>query len=53
MKFHTEYLTFHTKKHRTYVHITAQIDAIVGKSGIKEGMVPGIGYAYHRRGIRE
>jgi secondary thiamine-phosphate synthase enzyme len=39
MKFHTEYLTFHTKKHRTYVHLTPQIESIVGKSGIKEGMV--------------
>ena len=39
MKFHTEYLTFHTRKHRTYVHITPQIETIVGKSGIKEGMV--------------
>src|SRR5438067_5409033 len=39
MKFHTEYLTFHTKIHRTYDHITPQIEAIVGKSGIKEGMV--------------
>jgi secondary thiamine-phosphate synthase enzyme len=39
MRFHTEYLTFHTKSHREYVHITPQIEAIVGKSGIKEGMV--------------
>jgi secondary thiamine-phosphate synthase enzyme len=39
MKFHTDYLTFHTKKHRTYTHITPQIETIVGKSGIKEGMV--------------
>jgi secondary thiamine-phosphate synthase enzyme len=39
MKFHTGYLTFHTKKHRAYVHITPQIESIVGKSGIKEGMV--------------
>jgi secondary thiamine-phosphate synthase enzyme len=39
MKFHTEYLTFHTKSHREYVHITPQIDAIVRKSGMKEGMV--------------
>ena len=39
MKFHTEYLTFHTKKHRAYVHITPQVEAIVAKSGIKEGMV--------------
>jgi secondary thiamine-phosphate synthase enzyme len=39
MKSHTEYLTFHTKKHRAYVHITPQIEAIVEKSKIKEGMV--------------
>ena len=38
MKFHTEYLTFHTKKHREYVHITPQVEAAVKKSGIKEGM---------------
>src|SRR5205807_1291515 len=39
MKFHTEYLTFHTKKHREYIHLTPQVEAIVTKSGIKEGMV--------------
>ena len=39
MKFHTEYLTFHTKSHREYVHITPQVEAVVRKSGIKEGMV--------------
>ena len=39
MTFHTEYLTFHTKKHREYVHITPQVEAIVHKSGIKDGMV--------------
>ena len=39
MTFHTEYLTFHTKKHRAYVHITPQIEAIVAKRGIKDGMV--------------
>ncbi len=39
MKFHTEYLTFHTRKHREYIHITPQIEAIVTTSGIKEGMV--------------
>ncbi len=39
MKFHTEYITFHTKKHRAYVHITPQIETMVQKSGIKEGMV--------------
>src|SRR5258707_10509729 len=39
MKIHTEYLKFHTKKHREYVHITPQVEAIVKKSGVKEGMV--------------
>ena len=39
MKVTTEYLTFHTKKHREYVHITPQVETIVRKSGVKEGMV--------------
>ncbi len=39
MKFHTEYLTFNTKKHREYVHITPQVASAVKKSGIREGMV--------------
>lgn len=39
MKSHTEYLTFNTKKHREYVHITPQVDAAVASSGIREGMV--------------
>ena len=39
MKAHTEYITFHTRKHREYVHITPQIETIVKKSGVKEGMV--------------
>jgi len=36
---HTEYLTFHTKTRRAYVHITPQVEAILKKSGIKEGMI--------------
>jgi secondary thiamine-phosphate synthase enzyme len=39
MKTLTEYLKFHTKTHRAYVHITPQVEQIVGKSGVKEGMV--------------
>jgi secondary thiamine-phosphate synthase enzyme len=39
VKFSTEYLTFHTKKHREYIHITPRIETIVAKSGLKEGMV--------------
>ena len=39
MRFLTEYLTFNTKKHREYIHITPQVESIVRKSGVKEGMV--------------
>jgi secondary thiamine-phosphate synthase enzyme len=39
MKFHTEYLTFHTKKHREYIHITPEVETALRKSGIQEGMV--------------
>lgn len=39
MKFHTEYLTFHSKKHREYIHLTPQVEAAVEKSGVREGMV--------------
>ncbi len=39
MKFHTEYLTFHTRQHREYVHITPKEEAAVKASGVKEGMV--------------
>jgi secondary thiamine-phosphate synthase enzyme len=39
MKLHTEYLTFHTKKHREYIHLTPQVEATVKKSGVKDGMV--------------
>jgi secondary thiamine-phosphate synthase enzyme len=39
MKSHTEYLTFNTRKHREYVHITPQVEAAVQRSGVREGMV--------------
>ena len=39
MKFHTEYLTFHTKTKRAYVHITPQVETVLKKSGVKDGMV--------------
>jgi secondary thiamine-phosphate synthase enzyme len=39
MKTLTEYLKFHTKTHRAYVHITPQVEQIVAKSGVQEGMV--------------
>ena len=39
MKCLTEYLKFHTRSHRAYVHITPQVEQLVRKSGILEGMV--------------
>lgn len=39
MKFLTEYMKFHTKKHRAYIHLTPQIETMVKKSGVQEGMV--------------
>src|SRR5258708_56444 len=39
MKIHTEYLTFHTKTKRAYVHITPQVESALKKSAIKDGMV--------------
>ncbi len=39
MKTHTEYLTFNTRKHREYVHITPEVETIVRKSGVKDGIV--------------
>jgi len=39
MKFHTDYLTFNTKQHREYVHITPQVEKIVQASGVANGMV--------------
>ncbi|HXG37804.1 MAG TPA: secondary thiamine-phosphate synthase enzyme YjbQ [Bacteroidota bacterium] len=39
MKSYTEYLWFNTKQHREYINITGDVEAILRKSGIKEGMV--------------
>jgi secondary thiamine-phosphate synthase enzyme len=39
MKVLTEYLKFHTKTHRAYVHITPQVESAVKKSAVQEGMV--------------
>ncbi len=39
MLFHTEYLTFNTRRHREYINITPQVTAAVHKSGIEEGMI--------------
>jgi secondary thiamine-phosphate synthase enzyme len=39
MKVLTEYLKFHTKTHRAYIHITPQVETAVKNSGVREGMV--------------
>jgi secondary thiamine-phosphate synthase enzyme len=39
MRFYTEYLWFNTKKHREFVNITDEVDNILRKSGIQEGMI--------------
>ncbi len=38
MKVHTDYLWFETKKRREMVHITPQIEQIVAKSEIQDGL---------------
>jgi len=39
MKAHTEYLWFNTAKHREYVNITGDVERILQKSAVKEGMI--------------
>ena len=38
MKVHTEYLTYRTKARYEMVHITPEIDAIIRKSGVDDGL---------------
>jgi secondary thiamine-phosphate synthase enzyme len=39
MKTQTEYLWFNTKKKREYINITNDVEKVLEKSGIKEGMI--------------
>ncbi len=39
MKSYTEYLWFNTRNKREYINITGQVEEILQKSGIKEGMM--------------
>jgi len=39
MRTATEYLWFSTKQHREYLNITRQVEEIVRRSGVVEGMV--------------
>ena len=38
MKSHTEYLVFETRKRREMVHITDQVEQIVRRSGVEDGL---------------
>ena len=38
MKVHTEYLTFNTEEQYEMVHITPQVEAIVRRSGVDDGL---------------
>jgi thiamine phosphate synthase YjbQ (UPF0047 family) len=38
MKSHTEYLVFETKKRKEMVHITDQVEQVVRRSGVKDGL---------------
>jgi secondary thiamine-phosphate synthase enzyme len=39
MKFHTQYLTFTTRREREYINITDKVEEAVHASGCREGMV--------------
>ena len=39
MKTLTEYLWFNTKRHREYINITGDVETVLKKSEIKEGMI--------------
>ena len=39
MKAATEYLVFNTSRKREYLDITDKVDAVLKKSGVKEGMI--------------
>ena len=39
MKFHTEYVTFNTRREHEYVNMTEKVEAAVRASGCREGMV--------------
>ncbi len=39
MKSMTHYLWFNTKKHKEFINITHEVEDVVRKSGIQEGMV--------------
>ncbi len=47
IKAHTEYLTFNTEERYEMVHITPQVEEIVRRSGIEDGLVFCVSDAYY------
>jgi thiamine phosphate synthase YjbQ (UPF0047 family) len=39
MKSHTEYLTFNTRQQREYINITPQVETVLRKSDVQEGLI--------------
>ena len=39
MKSYREYLWMHTKKKREYINITREVEQVIKKSGVREGLV--------------
>lgn len=39
MKFQTEYLWFNTARKREFINITSEVEKVLKKSGIQEGMI--------------
>lgn len=39
MKSHTEYLTFQLAERMGFMNITAQVEAVLGRSGVREGLL--------------
>jgi secondary thiamine-phosphate synthase enzyme len=39
MKFYTDYLTFQTRNHREYINITSEVEDVLRKSAIQDGMI--------------
>jgi secondary thiamine-phosphate synthase enzyme len=39
MRAYTTYLTFHTERRREFINITAEVEAALADSGVREGMV--------------
>ena len=48
MKSYRKELWFNVPARRAFINITPQVEACLGESSIKEGLVPGQCHAHHR-----